>query len=216
MATTDATPIQVSKQNLHSVVITIKGVSELIVHRFSAKAIKQIEDIQAKKTKTKTKRNAKAEYNDCFYKWADGDLDGDLYPKKWDKQTTGVPAIAIKKAMVGACRQVDMNMTTARQAFHVQVQILKIENSEPFMRTDHVRIGNKQTDVRYRPSYPLGWTVDVPIIYDADVISLEQLLNLIKRAGFGVGLCEHRPEKDGDKGMFDVDMSKVLDDKVIG
>jgi len=212
---TETTPIVVSKQNLHTVDIDIVGTSELIVHKFSAKAIKQIEDIQAKKTKTKTKRNPKAEYNDCFYKWCEGDLDGDLNPDLWDKKSTGVPAIAIKKAMVGACRQVDMPMTLARQAFHVKGSVLKIENSDPFMRTDHVRIGNKQTDVRYRPSYPQGWRVTVPIIYDADVISLEQLINLIGRAGFSVGLCEHRPEKDGDKGTFEVDMTRTLDDKIV-
>jgi len=215
MATIESAPLQVSKQNLHEVEISIVGTSELIVHKFSAKAIKQIEDIQAKKTKTKVKRNPKAEYEDCFYRWAEGDMDAEKGDHVWDGKTTGIPAIALKKAMVGACRQVDMPMTLARQAFHVKGQVLKVENSKPFMRTDHVRIGNKQTDVRYRPSYPQGWTVNVPIVYDADVVSLEQLVNLIGRAGFSVGLCEHRPEKDGDKGTFTVDSSKTLEDKVI-
>ena len=210
---TETTALQVPKQNLHEVVVRIIGTSELIVHKFSAKSIKQIEDIQAKKAKTKSKRKPEDEYNDCFYRWSDGNQDADKGDHKWDGKSTGVPSIAIKKAMVGACRQVDMPMTLARQAFHVQGSVLKIENAEPYMRTDHVRIGVKQTAVRYRPSYPIGWSVDVPIVYDADVISIEQLLNLIERAGFSVGLCEHRPEKDGDKGMFKLDLSKDLEDK---
>jgi hypothetical protein len=96
----------------------------------------------------------------------------------------------------------------ARQAFHVDGEILKVENAEPFMRSDHVRIGIKQTDIRYRPAYPAGWTIDVPITFDADVISLEQLMNLLERAGFSVGLCEHRPEKDGHYGTFTIDKTQ--------
>ena len=53
---TETTALQVPKQNLHEVVVRITGTSELIVHKFSAKSIKQIEDIQAKKAKTKSKR----------------------------------------------------------------------------------------------------------------------------------------------------------------
>ena len=53
---TETTALQVPKQNLHEVVVRIIGTSELIVHKFSAKSIKQIEDIQAKKAKTKSKR----------------------------------------------------------------------------------------------------------------------------------------------------------------
>ena len=110
-------------------------------------------------------------------------------------------------------RAITSGMVNLQVFLHVQGSVLKIENAEPYMRTDHVRIGVKQTDVRYRPSYPIGWSVDIPIVYDADVISIEQLLNLIERAGFSVGLCEHRPEKDGDKGMFKLDLTKELEDK---
>lgn len=63
---TETTALQVPKQNLHEVVVRIIGTSELIVHKFSAKSIKQIEDIQAKKAKTKSKRKPEDEYNDCF------------------------------------------------------------------------------------------------------------------------------------------------------
>ena len=48
--------LEVPQQNLKSVNVKITGTSELIVHRFSEKALKMIEDIQAKKTKTRTKR----------------------------------------------------------------------------------------------------------------------------------------------------------------
>ena len=195
--------LEVPQQNLKSVNVKITGTSELIVHRFSEKALKMIEDIQAKKTKTRTKRKPEKEYEDCFYRWGEGNVNAWNYPETWDGVSTGIPSIALKKAMVTAVSQITgVTKVLARQAFHIDGEVLKIENAEPYMRSDHVRIGIKQTDIRYRPSYPVGWTVDVPITYDQDVISLDQIMNLLERAGFGVGLCEHRPEKDGSYGMF--------------
>jgi hypothetical protein len=195
--------LEVPQQNLTTVNVKIVGTTELIVHRFSEKALKMIEDIQAKKTKTRTKRQPKKEYEDCFYRWGEGNVNAWNYPDTWDGKSTGIPAVALKKAMVTAVSQITgVTKVLARQAFHIDGDILKVENAKPYMRSDHVRIGIKQTDIRYRPAYPAGWTVDVPITFDADVISLDQLMNLLERAGFGVGLCEHRPEKDGSYGMF--------------
>lgn len=58
-------------------------------------------------------------------------------------------------------------------------------------------------DIRYRPEFK-HWRVKLPIKYNADKISLEQLVNLFNLAGFGVGVGEWRPEKDGQYGMFHV------------
>tara|TARA_R100000458_G_scaffold31524_1_gene28927 strand:- start:751 stop:1392 length:642 start_codon:yes stop_codon:yes gene_type:complete len=201
--------LEIPQQNLKSINVKIVGTSELIVHRFSEKALKMIEDIQAKKARTLSKRNPKKEYEDCFYRWGKGNVNAWNYPDEWDGESTGVPSIAIKKAMVTAVSQITgVTKVLARQAFHVDGEILKVENAEPYMRSDHVRIGIKQTDIRYRPAYPAGWTIDVPITFDADVISLEQLMNLLERAGFSVGLCEHRPEKDGHYGTFTIDKTQ--------
>ena len=202
--------VAVPEQKLKTVMIGIVGETELIVHKFSTKAIKQIQDIQNKKVKTKSKRNPNQEAKDCLYKWVDGNLDGDLYPKEWDKKSTAIKSVALKMAIVRASKHIGMEMTFTRQAFHVLGEYLRIEDAEGnpadwYMRTDYVKVGKSQTDIRYRPAYLPGWRVTIPIQYDEDVISLDQILNLIKRAGFGVGIHEHRPERNGPYGRFSLD-----------
>ena len=158
--------LEVPQQNLRSVDVKIVGTTELIVHRFSEKALKMIEDIQAKKAKTRTKRNPKKEYEDCFYRWGKNNTNGWNYPENWDGKSTGIPAVALKKAMVTAVSQITgVTKVLARQAFHIDGDILKVENGRPYMRSDHVRIGIKQQDIRYRPAYTAGWTVRITITY---------------------------------------------------
>jgi hypothetical protein len=79
-------------------------------------------------------------------------------------------------------------------------ELIKIEG-EPQMREDMVRVGMGKPDIRYRGEF-MPWTVDLPILYNARVISDEQLANLIVTAGFSVGVGEWRPEKDGSYGMW--------------
>jgi hypothetical protein len=71
------------------------------------------------------------------------------------------------------------------------------------MREDMVRVGMGTADIRYRPEFT-EWSVKLPIKYNADAISLDQLVNLFTLAGFGVGVGEWRPERDGQYGMFHV------------
>jgi hypothetical protein len=60
------------------------------------------------------------------------------------------------------------------------------------------------TDLRYRPQFD-DWSVKITAQVDADILSADILANLVKRAGFGVGIGEWRPEKGGDFGRFEID-----------
>jgi hypothetical protein len=59
-------------------------------------------------------------------------------------------------------------------------------------------------DLRYRPEFR-NWKCVVELEIDAELLQAGDVLALIGRAGFGVGLCEWRPEKGGEFGRYEVD-----------
>lgn len=92
-------------------------------------------------------------------------------------------------------------MTVARGAFHVVGEFVKIEGTvEP--REDIVKVG-KGTSIHYRGQFT-EWTTTVTIAYNKHALSKAQILNLLNVAGFGVGVGDWRPEKNGQFGRFHV------------
>lgn len=166
------------------------GDSPLISHAWSEKAKKQMLDKQMKKAKTaKEAKDPHQDYIDSMYVHPEGGY--------------GFPCVAFKAAAVGACRFSDgVKMTEARGAFHVVGELAQIEG-EPNMRQDMVRIAMGTADIRFRGEFK-KWAVELTISYNAAALSAEQIVNLFNIAGFGVGVGEWRPERDGSYGRFHV------------
>ena len=186
--------------------LTLTGTSPLIVHRFSEKAKKSIEDKQQKKaTQAKAKRVPRDEYLAAFY----------MLSGKPDTKSAkyGFPAAAFKHVSVGACRYIDkMTMTVARGAFHVKALrdgLVEITSKKPpRMREDAVRLSGpgSSLDLRYRPEFA-DWSVTLRIQYNASAITPEQIVNMFSIGGFSIGVAELRPERGGSNGMFAVQTS---------
>ena len=184
----------IKKPNIQKFLVTIVGTSSMIQHKFSEKAKREMLEKQLKKAaKAKDARNPQAEYENSLYRDQDGDV--------------AFPALAIKQAVVAAARNVDgLPMTILRGALFIkgdQDGLLKVKHRELRMREDVVRLNGSSADLRYRGEL-LDWSIDLPIEYNADVLSAEQVLSLLQIAGFACGLGEWRPEKNGDKGTFTV------------
>jgi hypothetical protein len=75
------------------------------------------------------------------------------------------------------------------------------------------RNDNGSIDLRSRPRYD-KWHATLHLRYDADMVTLEDVGNLLMRVGMQVGICELRPSSPksagGGYGLFDVVERKGL------
>lgn len=175
--------------------IKIKGITPLIMNKHSEKAKEKIEDKQqGHPTKGHGIRDPKAEYQAAMHK-----ID--------DNGRYGFPAGGFKKSMIRAGKLLGVHMTDGRQMFHImgedKTNLVEIFSDPPIQVDDWIKLKKTSADIRYRP-YFHNWSAEVPIEYDPDLISLEQIVNLLNHAGWKVGIGDWRPEKDGTNGMWEV------------
>lgn len=175
----------------------IRSTSPLIMHQWSEKAKREMRDKQqqGKKTKTREKRVPEEEAKAATYTTKDGDV--------------GIPGMAFKSAILSAAhRDLGIEKTLVRKALFLVADdpnnVLKIECSEPTVREDMVRVGQGSADLRYRPEFA-EWSCQITLEVDAELLQAQDVLALVSRAGFGIGICEWRPEKGGEFGRFEVD-----------
>lgn len=188
--TPSALTIELPRLDLRMITITLVGDSSLICHAWSHKAKAAMLDKQMKRAKTgKAAKDPQQDFEDSLYRMPGGGY--------------GFPAVAFKAAAVSACRFADgVKMTEARGAFHVLGELVPIEG-EPTMREDMVRIAMGTADIRHRGEFR-RWRATLNVRFNASALSPDQIVNLFNVAGFGVGVGEWRPEKDGSYGMFHV------------
>lgn len=185
----DTATIQIPAIKLGVMRVTIQGLSDLIMHAWSQKAIQQMADNQ--QHNAVAPRGAKVPRED-FESAKYFDADG----------RECLLACAIKKAIVAAARVDDTKkMTELRQSIFVRGERIPIEYEEVVMREDAVRVGKGGTDLRYRPMYR-NWRATIEIEWLISQLSAEQVLNLLQIAGFSVGIHEWRPERNGEFGRF--------------
>lgn len=192
-------PIKLPEVDFRVALVTVKGISPLIVHAWSEKAKGMMRDKQQKQARVaKEAKDPKADF---------------LASKYLDSQGRDcVPASGFRNAMISAGRFSEgVPMTIIRGSIFVLADsdgLIPIDASECRMREDMVRVGGKGpgtgvADLRYRAEYN-PWQCRLRIQYNANSLSLPQVLNLIRLAGLSVGLCEWRPEKNGQYGRFDI------------
>ena len=192
--------VQIKPPNIKTAVLEIVGTSPLVVHRFSHKAqLGMLEKMAAgsvaKKGKQREATDPNDTYNQARYQHADG----------WD----GFNASAIRHALISACRLVGFKMTIAKlSVFVVEDGWDKIESQIPLIRIYGkprrldmwARVETGQAYMTIRPCYD-EWSAKVKIRFDADQFSIDDVTNLLARAGGQVGICEGRPDSKNSVGM---------------
>jgi hypothetical protein len=199
-----ATGVDLPRLDLRVMDVTVIGDAPLIVHAWSQKAKGEMLDKQTKAPKgAKQAKDPMADFEASLYRLADGGY--------------GFPSVGFKSAAVTAITSVGgLTKVAARQAFHIvgedvdvpgafpgsmsRHNLVRLHGRPPAIREDMVRVGMGTADLRYRGEFT-DWWATLVLRYNANVLSQAQLLHV---AGFGVGLGEWRPEKDGQYGLFHV------------
>lgn len=194
--------VQIPAMKIQSLQVVLVGDSPLVVHAWSEKARRQLLGKQMGEAKqAREKKVPEQDFFDALY-WVSKKP---KHPTMDDlaKAEFGFPSTAFKAAAVDACSHVaGITKVEARGAFHVDGDMVRIEGM-PTMREDMVRLASGVADVRFRGEFR-AWRVRLSIRYNANVLTLQQIVNLFNVAGFAIGVGEHRPQRDGSWGMFHV------------
>lgn len=218
--------IVIPKLVLPTLTFKIKGLPgvPLVVHNMSEKAYREMLQRQMATTgttKVKEPKDPQAEYEAAFYRFTDSDK-------------FGFPASAFKKVITRASKllkdtkQINLDMIAVRQTIFIEADGLEDREiivplgdgkffthrvitplieifGNPTMKMDVVRIGQGQTDIRFRPQF-FDWTAIIRIKYNPELLSKEVVANLLYRGGMTVGIGEGRPEKSElSWGLFSIE-----------
>ena len=193
---------------IDTVSLRIVGTSPIVQHKWSEKAKKMLRDKHAGvKTKTRDKRDPKAEFEACLYVGQ-------------ETNQFGVPCNALKNCIINAAhKDIGVEKTLIRKSVFIGAQdidkdekvdmVLFDTADKPEMREDIVRVGTGTADLRYRPEFK-KWSILFNVQMNTDAIQLDTFVNLVNLAGFGVGLHEMRPQKSGDYGRFKIDENHLV------
>lgn len=197
--------ITITAPNFKTAIFEIAGNAPLVMHKFSQKAREQIMATQKAGKAAKSKKERKPKDFEAAYQGA-----RHVSTEGWD----GIPSTAIKAALVGACRLVEYKMTIAKVALFVESDGIESDgtalirvNGAPHKHEGYGRNSNGQPDIRIRPMWN-KWSAAVRIRFDADLFSVEDVSNLLMRAGLQIGILEGRPSSPNSVGCgwgtFDV------------
>lgn len=197
--------VTITAPNFQTVELRIVGNAPYVQHAFP----KEMKDIMVKAREQggaarKSKKDAidfQKKYEDARHVSTDG----------W----CGIPALAIKAAMVEAATLVGMFKTDIRKMINVEgdgydrfddAPLFKIKG-EPEMAQHVVRLKGTTPDISTRAMWR-EWESVVAIRFDRDQLTESDVANLLVRAGMQIGIGEGRPASKSSVGMgwgtFDV------------
>jgi len=188
------TKIELKNLKIRVVKIPIISMSPLLINKFPEKAKKAIAEKQQGKAKAAKHdiRKPKEEYQAAKHISVDG----------WE----GFPAGGFKKCIIRGAKSGGLVMTDIRAGVFiepdcVETNLVRIIGESKF-REDYVRNPNSRgADITYRSEHT-KWEAVLTISFNEGLVSLDQIFQMVYAGGFGTGIGDWRPEKDGNFGRF--------------
>lgn len=181
--------------------IRVRSTAPMIQNKFTSENRRKMEQKQKEgSSQSKTRRAKPPKDFDAIYR---GSMH--ISQQGWH----GIPASGIRQAMIDACRLTEIDMVRAKMCIFIVQDgydkeslepLVKISRGKPEMRIDRVKIGMNQTDLAARAMFRT-WEATIRVQWDADVFNADDVVNLLARAGWQVGLGAGRPLSKTSAGM---------------
>jgi hypothetical protein len=180
--------------NFKTVKFDVVGDDPMVMNRMGKKGREGLDAIATRSaTEGKSQRAKKvardfdAEFKDAQHRSTEG----------W----VGIAAMGVKHGMVNVCVISDFYKSRAKMLLFVEpdgyseyaVPLFRITKGTPKRYEDVGRVKSGGMMVNVRAMFAPGWEATVTIKYDADALSLDDVANLLNRAGQQCGIGEGRP-----------------------
>lgn len=125
------------------------------------------------------------------------------------KKRVGITIDGLKKAMIESAPYIDgLDKKKVKGSMYiipeenglVELKYKKMIVNESITRDSGI---NRTPRTTFRPEFQ-DWSSEFNIKYNSQQITAEQIINLIKIAGFHMGIGSWRPQCSGSYGMFDL------------
>ena len=193
--------IEIPAPAIEHVVLRMVGVTPYLANAFPDAVLSALEAKgQKKATSPKQIRSPEVQVENAIHRDRDG--------------LPAIPAAAFHNAMVAAGQRFAAGIgTELRGFFSLRAEWLPIKGADPVAHRTMARTkgAGRAPMPRYRALFD-PWMVECPFSYNADHLSLEQLVNLAVLAGEMVGVGDWRKELKGGTGafgMFTVEASEL-------
>ncbi len=205
----DRLGVTITAPNFKTVEILIKGTAPYVQNAFSKKAREMMREKQAAGSTAAKGKKREAKDFDAAYREAQ---------HRSTQGWPGIPAAAIKNALVDSCVVVGYHKTKAKKAIFVEADGFDAVEGTPLLRlynvgkskklsnavprhVEHmVKLPNGVADIRVRAMFD-NWQSKIRIRFDADMFTPADIANLMMRAGMQVGIGEGRADSPSGCGM---------------
>lgn len=225
--------IQIKPLSIEKMKIRAVGIDPLITHAWSEKAKKEMLDSQQGVKPAKSKKPYRLPFDEfarSLYwltpmpttKWKDpitNEIRDIVTEELFEKALAegakfGFPANAFKMCANSAAYRGGYvkDQMRLRSAYFINPvnggEYVEVHGDMPVWREDMVKLNGSTADLRYRGAF-VNWYCDLVLEYNANGgVPKSDIINYLSYGGYGVGVGEWRPEKDGQFGRFRVEILK--------
>ena len=186
----EMTPIEVKRM-----IITIAGDGDLVLNKMNEPVARDLVDARKDKAKSLEKHNMWEEIITAMH-WRDGkpkDFSEEGLVDALKNNAPCISAFGLKKSFGDAVvrNQIDKYKTKFDASINLVGDLFPIKFAEHYI-DEKLMSPKRGAPVLVRLNRFSGWSADIVIDYMENAYSAEQIVNIIKLAGFGIGIGSGR------------------------